>query len=355
MNVITLLRALAGFSWLGVVALIGLLVARTARRQQVGGSITYVVIAIVFALAVNVAAASAVFIEPQTRGVVISAVPGSNGVRQEALTPGLNWVVPFLENVVTYPISRQTYTMSIAPSEGAIIGDDSVEARTSDGQIVFVDASVIFALAPATVTAIHVDWQNQYVDGLVRPLARGIIRDEVSLYGVEEVYSTQRIQVTDNVTTELERKLAEEGIVLVDFVLRNISFSPEYSASVEQKQVAEQLAQQAVFVVEQRKQEAEQARQAAQGVADAVVIAAEGEAQRILIQARADAEARLIQAEAEAQALALLGEALAQNPDVLTLEYIDKITPGIQVMLLPSDNPFLLPLPEINSGTPGLP
>ena len=355
MNFIVLLRAASGFSWLLVIALIGLLVARTARRQQVGSAVTYVVVMVVVALALNIASAGLIFIEPTERGVVISAVPGNEGVKQEALTPGLNWIVPFLDRVERYPISRQTYTMSIAPSEGAIIGDDSVEARTSDGQVVFVDASVIFALNPSTVTAIHVDWQDQYVDGLVRPLSRGIIRDEVSLFGVEEVYSSQRIQVTTNVSEELERKLAEEGLILVDFVLRNISFSPEYSASVEQKQVAEQLAQQAVFVVEQRKQEAEQARQAAQGVADAVVIAAEGEAQRILIQASADAEARLIQAEAEAQALALLGEALAQNPDVLTLEYIDKIAPGIQVMLLPSDNPFLLPLPEINSGTPGLP
>jgi len=59
-------------------------------------------------------------------------------------------------------------------------------------------------------------------------------------------------------------------------VLRNISFSPEYAASVEQKQIAEQQAQQAKLTVEQRKQEAEQARQVAQGVADAVVIKSQG-------------------------------------------------------------------------------
>ncbi|NOH12951.1 MAG: prohibitin family protein [Chloroflexi bacterium] len=355
MNFITLIGAVAAFSWLGVIALIGLLVARTARRQTVGGAVTYVIIAVVVALALNVVSAGLVFIEPTERGVVVSGVPGNEGVRSEALTPGLNWIVPFLDRVVTYPISRQTYTMSIAPSEGQIIGDDSVEARTSDGQVVFVDASVIFALNPTTIVDVHIDWQNQYLDGLVRPLSRGIIRDAVSLFGVEEVYSTERITVTDNITVELESKLAEEGLILVDFVLRNIAFSPEYAASVEQKQVAEQQAQQAVFVVEQRKQEAEQARQAAQGVADAVVISAEGEAQRILIEARADAEARLIQAEAEAQALALLAAAIAENPDVLTLEYIDKLAPGIQVMLLPSDNPFLLPLPDINSGTPSIP
>ena len=38
--------------------------------------------------------------------------------------------------------------MSIAPSEGAIQGDDSITARTSDGQEIFVDASVIYAIDP---------------------------------------------------------------------------------------------------------------------------------------------------------------------------------------------------------------
>jgi regulator of protease activity HflC (stomatin/prohibitin superfamily) len=145
-------------------------------------------------------------------------------------------------------------------------------------------------------------------------------------------------------------------LILVDFVLRNITFSDEYAASVEQNQIAEQKAQEAAFVVEQRRQEAEQARQTAEGQADAAVIASEGRAKAIVIQAEADAEARLIQAEAEAQALALLAAAIEENPDILTLEYIQKLAPGIQVMLVPSENPFLLPLPSLEgTGTTVVP
>jgi regulator of protease activity HflC (stomatin/prohibitin superfamily) len=136
--------------------------------------------------------------------------------------------------------------------------------------------------------------------------------------------------------SQLASKLAENGLILVDFVLRNITFSPEYAASVEQKQVAEQLAQQAAFVVEQRRQEAEQARQTAQGQADAAVIAAEGRA-----------KARLIEADAEANALELIAAALAGNADLITYNYVQKLAPGIQVMLVPNDNPFLLPLPTL--------
>jgi regulator of protease activity HflC (stomatin/prohibitin superfamily) len=139
----------------------------------------------------------------------------------------------------------------------------------------------------------------------------------------------------------MSKKLSDNGLILVDFVLRNITFSPEYAASVEQKQIAEQQSQQAKFVVEQKRQEAEQARQVAQGQADAVVI-----------RAKADAEARIIAAQAEAEALALINESLKNNPDLLTYQYISKLSPNIQAMLLPSNSPFLLQLPQTVTPTP---
>jgi regulator of protease activity HflC (stomatin/prohibitin superfamily) len=137
----------------------------------------------------------------------------------------------------------------------------------------------------------------------------------------------------------MAEKMTANGLLLIDFVLRNITFSPEYAASVEQKQIAEQQAKQAALVVEQRRQEAEQARQVASGVADASVIRAEG-----------SAKARIIEAEAESKALQLIAAVLGQNQELLTYQYITKIAPGIQVMLLPSDNQFLFPLPTLGPG-----
>jgi regulator of protease activity HflC (stomatin/prohibitin superfamily) len=335
MNVADMLRGLATLSWVVAIAVIALGVARAARGHALKGAAGIVAGTIIAAILLTSVAMGLVFIRPEQRGVVLSAVaPG--GYRTEALSPGLHWVIPFFESVVVYPIFRQTYTMSIAPVEGAIQGDDSIAARTADGQEIFVDASVIFAIDPAEVVQVHIDWQDRYPVELVRPQVRGIIRDQVSRYGVEEVVSTRRLEMTDGVRVALAERLTENGLILIDFVLRNITFSPEYAASVEQKQIAEQQAQQAAFVVEQRRQEAEQARQVAQGQADAAVIAAEGRA-----------EARLIEAEAEAQALELIAAALADNPDLLTYQYITKLAPGIQVMLVPNNAPYLLPLPTL--------
>jgi regulator of protease activity HflC (stomatin/prohibitin superfamily) len=271
--------------------------------------------------------------------VVISAI-APEGYRQEALQPGLNWIVPFFETVNTYPISRQTYTMSIAPSEGQVQGDDSILARTADGQEVSIDASVLFSIDPSKVVDIQITWQDRYMNDLVRPVSRGVIRDIVAQYGVQDVYSTKRTEMTQQITDTLSQKLNENGLILSDFVLRNITFSPEYAASVEQKQIAEQLAEQARYTVEQRRQEAEQARQVAQGSADASVIRAKGEA-----------DARLIQADAEAKALEKIAQALADRPELLQYNFILKLSPGVQTIFLPNDVPYLFPLPTSGAST----
>ena len=334
MNVASAVQIVASLSWLVFLGIIVIAVMRASRRQPVRGLTTAILVIGVLALLVSTASAGLVFISPQDRGVVITAI--SPGYRLQALQPGLRWVIPFVENVVTYPISKQSYTMSIAPVEGQIQGDDSIAARTSDGQEIFVDATVLYAIDPEKVVQVHIAWQNRYTDDLVRPLARGVIRDAVSQFRVEEVVTTQRFELVRQFREAMSAKMQENGLILVDFILRNITFSPEYAASVEQKQVAEQQAQQAKFVVESKRQEAEQARQAAQGQADAVVIRAKG-----------DAESRLIQAEAEAKALQLIAAALRDNPDLITYQYVNRLAPGVQVMLVPNDTPYLLPLPSL--------
>jgi len=337
MNIAIALQGLATFSWLLVVGVIVLAVARASKAHPIKGASTMVIVLIILAVALSTVSAGLVFIQPDERGVVVSAVQ-EKGYRDEPLQPGLRWVIPFAENVQLYSISRQTYTMSVATIEGDILGDDSVRARTKDGQEVFIDASVIYAIDPMKVVMLHIDWQNRFRDEVVRPLSRGIIRDLASQYGVEEIVSTKRLELENSITDELVKKFSENDLIMVDFVLRDIHFSEEYAAAVEQKQIAEQTALQAEFIVQQKKQEAEQARQVAQGKADSVVIEAKGAA-----------EARLIQAEAEAKALETISTILQNNPDLLTYQYITKLAPEIQVMLLPNDSPFLFPLPEVTT------
>jgi regulator of protease activity HflC (stomatin/prohibitin superfamily) len=343
MNIANFFQGFVILAWAAVVGVAAILVARVSRNQPLRGLGGTLGILLVGTILLTVVSTGLVFIDPQERGVVISAL-SPTGYRDQAIQPGLRWVIPFAETVVRYPISRQTYTMSATSTEGQKTGDDSIDARTADGQQVKIDASVIYYIDQNKVVTVHINWQNRYSEDLVRPLVRGVIRDAVSQFGVAEVYGAKRSDLQTLITDQLDKRLSNNGLVLQEFILRNISFSPEYAASVEQKQIAEQQAQQAKFVVESKRQEAEQARQIAQGLADAAVIAAKGQA-----------ESRLIQAEAEAKALQMISAALKDNPNLLNYQYITKISPNVQVMMLPNNTPFLLPFPTLTPFGPAAP
>lgn len=335
MDITTFIKGLATLAWLAAASLLGFVILRAWRARPLRGGGGLVTGLFALAIVLSVLSAGLVFIQANERGVVISPYD-PQGYRSQALEPGLHWIIPG-ESVVRYSISRQTYTMTAAPGreEQQNLDSDAIRARTKDGQEVYIDASVIYAIDPQKVVQLHIDWQNRYEAGVVRALSRGIIRDMASQYNVEEIVSAKRFDLETAIRAKLEERLAANHLILVDFVLRDIHFSEEYAAAVERKQIAEQEALQAKFVVEKKKQEAEQLRQTAQGQADAAVIEAEGQAQ-----------ARLIQAEAEAKALKMIAEVLQNHPELLQYQWITRIAPDVKVIILPNGMQFILP-PEV--------
>jgi len=338
MNVNGLLQGIGGILLVLAIGLVMLAITRASQGRPLKGIGPFVVALFVLSLVVFFVSMGLVFIEPNQRGVIVSPYD-PKGYRASALGPGLHWIIPG-ERVSRYIISRQTYTMSAVATEGTVSGDDSIRARTKDGQEVLIDASVIYQIDPAQVVNLHIIWQNRYEAGVVRALSRGIIRDVASQYGVEEIVSSKRAEMEGTITDTLAKEMSGNSLLLVQFVVRDIHFSDEYAKAVEQKQIAEQQALQAEFVVKQKQQEALQAIETAKGSAESVKINAQGQA-----------DARLIQAKAEADALTMIAASLNNNPDLLTYQYITKLAPNVQVMYLPSGQPYLLPLPTPQSST----
>lgn len=267
-----------------------------------------ILLPLVLVIGVHLLSMAVVFILPQEVGVVVSAI-SPNGVRPNPMRAGLNMVLPLFETVERYPITWQTYTMSGRAEEGEMEGDDSIRARTSDGQEVRLDTTVIFRVDATRAVLVHIDWQNRYIDDFVRPLIRGQVRTEVSQFTVDEVNSSSRKDLEQSLEDLLQAELAAKGFILDQFLLRDVTFSAEYAAAVEAKQVADQQEEAALFKANEV---------------------------RILAQGNADG-------------LKLIAEALEQNPSLVTYEYIQRLAPNIQVMLVPSNNPFLLPLPDLMS------
>lgn len=300
-----------------------------------------ILVPLFFVVAISLLSASIVFVQPSEVGVVVSVIsPG--GVRPQPLRAGLHFIVPILENEVKYPIYWQTYTMSNKPDEGAKTGDDSIRARTSDGQEVRLDVSIIFRVNQEQVVTLHTDWQMRYIEDFVRPVVRGLVRTQVSQFQAREVNSSARKDLEAALDRLLNEEMASKGLILDQFLLRDITFTDEYAAAIEQKQIAQE-------GMERTQHEAQQIRNLAEGERDRLKTEAEGRKEKLVLEAEGEAKAIVLKAEANAQALKLLSEALNQHPELLTYEYIQKLAPNIRAMLVPNNTPLILPLQDLTA------
>ncbi|MBC7243076.1 MAG: prohibitin family protein [Anaerolineae bacterium] len=313
----SLLGVLATVVWVAVIGYVVFVFAQRARGRPSKVSISITVVLVLLALLFSTLSAGVVVIDAREVGVVFNDI---YGLRPYVLTPGLHIITPFIDHVYRYPTIRQSYTMSIAPQEGAQYGDDSLWSRTIDGQQVSIDATVFFEIDPGKAPLLHSKWQNRYLSDFVRPTVRGVTRAWISQYRVEEVYSLRREELRSTIKEELRKRFEEEGLILRGFLIRNVNFTDEYANAIEQKQIAEQEAQRMKYIVEKERLEAERKAVEAEGIKQAAIIKAQG----------------------EAEALRLINESLRQNRDLLLYRYIEKIAPNIQVLMLPSSSPFIL-------------
>lgn len=330
----TILGIVVAIGFIAIAGGIALSVYNTARNKKARPGIMLIIAGVIIVLILGTLNAGLVLVQPNERGVVFRQTASGDDALLEPLNPGLSWVIPFIDQVIIYDIGRRSVTMSTQSAEQTGLGP--VRAITSDGQVVNLDITVVYRLNPTAVNDVHRNWRSNYESGFILPQARAEVRDEISLYGAEEIYAGGKAQLEAGIYDGMTSKLASEGFELIDVLVRNIEFSEQFADAIELKQIAEQEAQRAAFRVQQAQQEAEQARVEAQGRADAVVIEAQG-----------DAEAMIIQAEAEQQALQLINSILAQNPNLIQWQYINELGDQIQMIIVPSDTPFLFDLEQL--------
>lgn len=328
-NLDTLLDTLSRIAWIVFILFVVVYFIQTLIKQgfiiAVIRLLSYrVLLPLLLTISLSLLSLALVFVQPQEVGVIISLIsPG--GVRPQPSRAGLRLIIPLIEEVRIYPIYWQTYTMSGKPSEGQELGDDSIRARTRDGQEVRLDCSVIFRINTDQAVLVHIDWQDRYIEDFVRPIVRGFVRTQVSQFTVQEVNSNARRDLEANLDRLLRDEVAENGLILDQFLLRDITFTQEYASSVEQKQVA------------------------LEGT-----IQRDYEKQQIITLAEGQAEAIRIEAQAQSEALKLIAASLREHPDLVTYHYVERLSPNIRVMLVPSENPLILPLPPLLDDTMSL-
>jgi regulator of protease activity HflC (stomatin/prohibitin superfamily) len=162
------------------------------------------------------------------------------------------------------------------------------------------------------------------------------VRDIVSAYRADDIYGEKRGEMEQLIQEQLTARMAEEGLILSDLLVRDINFSQLFTEAIEQAQIAEQESNQARLRVQQIQQEAEQARAQAEGQRDAAIARAEGEAQSIVLRAQAEAEG-----------LRLVSQQIAANPALIQYQYIQQLAPNVRLITVPSNSPFLFDLESL--------
>lgn len=186
-----------------------------------------------------------------------------NGV----LHSGLNMVNPLVD-VTDFDVKTQNYTMSGTNNEGQKQGDDAIRILSADGLDVTIDLSVLFRVKPSQAPFILQNIGTEYLDKIVRPVSRTAIRDNAVYYDAVALYSTKRQEFQDRIYRTISESFAKSGLELQQLLIRNITLPQSVRTTIESKINAEQDAQKMQFVLQKERQEAEQKRIQAQGIAD---------------------------------------------------------------------------------------
>lgn len=188
-------------------------------------------------------------------------------VRPDVLYSGLHMINPLLD-VEEIETRTQNYTMSGVHDEGDKSGDDAIRVLSADGLEVTIDLTVLFRVMPENTPQLYKQTGPEYINKVVRPIARTKIRDNAVYYDAVSLYSSKRDEFQARIYKSIEDDFRKRGLFLENLLIRNISLPTSVKNAIESKINAEQEAQKMQFVLQKEHQEAERKKVEAQGIAD---------------------------------------------------------------------------------------
>jgi regulator of protease activity HflC (stomatin/prohibitin superfamily) len=231
------------------------------KRNPQGKLMPYGVIALSFIFLV---ASMVRLVPPGNVGVVI--VFGK--VQETTLKNGLHLVNPFA-SIEKMSIRTEEYTMSGMPREGQVRGDDAIQALTSEGLMVRLDVTVWYHLVPEGAAEVYSTLGVRFVDKIVRPAARTSIRNVISNYKVEDIYTQNRESVSIEISENLKEAVQDRNVGIERVLLRDVKLPTKVQNEIDAKMAAKQEAEKMEFILDKEKREAERKALEAQGISDA--------------------------------------------------------------------------------------
>jgi regulator of protease activity HflC (stomatin/prohibitin superfamily) len=330
-------------------------------------------------------------------------VSQSSGTLPGTLYPGAHFLVPLAENVVLFDTRDQLFTtggLENAGNAGAGKGTKSepLNVQAKEGLTLGLSITVRYRLDPKHLDYIQSNLPQPVEREIVPAVVASAWRELVPNYTVRDVFAAKREEVRKRASDVITQKLAADGIIVKEVMLRDIQLPPEYAKGLEslllkeqesdrmavqtdiqQKQVriseleaeatkAQQVKQaegEAQVRVLQAKSEAdamqytlplkqkqiEQSKLEAEARKETTVKGAEAQAEAKVIDSKAEMERRKLLAEAEADRIRVTaaadevrmqseGAILKQNPLLINKIVAERLSDKLQIMMVPADGKF---------------
>ena len=233
-----------------------------------------------------------VIITPGQAGVLSVLGKAKDGV----LLEGLHFKPPFVSSVDIYDVTVQKFEVP-------------AQSSTKDLQDLSASFAINFRLDPTQVVAIRrtQGTLQNIVAKIIAPQTQESFKIAAAKRTVEEAI-TRRSELKEDFDNALSTRLEKYGILVLDTSVVDLNFSPEFARAVEDKQIAEQRAQRAVYITQEAEQQAQAEINRAKGKA---------EAQRLLAETLKEQGGGLV---LQKEAIEAWREGGAQMPRVLVMD-----------------------------------
>lgn len=157
-----------------------------------------------------------------------------------------------------------------------------MEVPSKEGLTMELEISVLYHLDPEKAPEIYRSIGPSFVEVLLQPQFRSVVRGVTASYEAKALYTSERQQLADTIAKDLRELVEARGMVVENTPLRRLTLPDRLAAAIEEKLSAEQESQRMEFVLTKEKQEAERKRIEASGVADFQRIVSQGISEQLL-------------------------------------------------------------------------